>query len=403
MSTSSRRAKAPSYRHHKPSGRAFIQLNKRRYYLPGKFDSAESREAYARFLAEHWAPPSAEPPPAEVVHKDLSVVELIDRYWQFAEQHYVKHGEPTGTLDNIKPPLRRLKELYGSTPAARFGPLSLKALRQTWISDKLAIKSVNHYTATVKAVFGWGVSEELLPPLVHHALKTVQGLRRGRSQAREPAPVGPVADDDVERTLPHLPAPVAAMVQVQKLTGMRPGEVRIMRPCDIDRRPDVWRYTPGRHKMEHRGRERVILLGPKAQGILAPLLLKLAFTPEAFCFATATGRAYSKEGYNTAIERACERAFGMPDQLRKLEWKLKANDDMTPEQLAELRRQAAAWRAAHCWSPNQLRHNAATAIRKACGTLEKARVVLGHAQTSTTEIYAEKDLDEAASIMRQIG
>src|SRR5262245_6567939 len=101
--------------------------------------------------------------------------------------------------------------------------------------------------------------------------------------------------------------------------------------------------------------------------------------------------------------RACERAFGMPEQLRKLEWKLKANDDLEPEQLAALRQEAATWRAAHCWSPNQLRHTAATAIRKACGTLEKTRVVLGYSQTSTTEIYAEKDLDEAASIMRQIG
>ncbi|MBQ2849213.1 MAG: site-specific integrase, partial [Thermoguttaceae bacterium] len=40
------------------------------------------------------------------------------------------------------------------------------------------------------------------------------------------------------------------------------------------------------------------------------------------------------------------------------------------------------------WSPNQLRHAAATEIREKLG-LEVARIVLGHSSTSTTEIYAE--------------
>lgn len=395
MSTRSRRAKAPSYRHHKPSGQAFVQHQKRRYYL-GKHGTEASREAYARFIAEHWAPPDASPPPAEV-RQDLSIVELLDRYWTFAQSHYVKHGEPTGTAANIKPALRRLKELYGGTSAASFGPLALKALRQAWVNDGLAIKTVNHYTATIKQVFAWAVSEELLRETVHRALCTVRGLSRGRSQAREPAPVGPVADDVVEATLPHLPAIVADMVRFQRLTGCRPGEVRLLRPCDIKKPSDVWEYRPGRHKTEHHNRQRVIQIGPKAQEVIRPHLLRLAFTPEAYCFTTRTGRRFTKDRYIRTVRRACEVGLNMPAELLE-----RARRNAKAEQRAALDARAAAWHEAHGWTPNQLRHAFATKTRKQFDA-EASQMLLGHKELRTTEIYADRDLAKAAAIIRQIG
>jgi integrase len=54
------------------------------------------------------------------------------------------------------------------------------------------------------------------------------------------------------------------------------------------------------------------------------------------------------------------------------------------------------------WHPNQLRDARATEIRERYG-LEVAQVVLGHAQISTTQIYAESDLSEAVDFMRAIG
>ncbi len=60
------------------------------------------------------------------------------------------------------------------------------------------------------------------------------------------------------------------------------------------------------------------------------------------------------------------------------------------------------WRKRHRWSPNQLRHNAATFLRKEFG-IEAARVVLGHASSAVTEVYAELDLNRAADIMAQVG
>ena len=78
------------------------------------------------------------------------------------------------------------------------------------------------------------IKEELIPPPVHHGLQTVSGLRAGRSDSPESEPVRPVPEDLVQAVLPHVPSVVAAMIQLQMLTGMRPGEVCAMRACDID-------------------------------------------------------------------------------------------------------------------------------------------------------------------------
>jgi len=54
------------------------------------------------------------------------------------------------------------------------------------------------------------------------------------------------------------------------------------------------------------------------------------------------------------------------------------------------------------WSPNQLRHSAATEIRKKFG-LEAAQVVCGHQSADVTEIYAERDLELALRVAAEVG
>jgi site-specific recombinase XerC len=49
-----------------------------------------------------------------------------------------------------------------------------------------------------------------------------------------------------------------------------------------------------------------------------------------------------------------------------------------------------------------LRHLAATNIRKKFG-LEAASVLLGHAELSVTQVYAEQDKTKAVSVARQVG
>ena len=110
---------------------------------------------------------------------DLTVAELIIRFWRFAQGYYVKNGSPTGWQVHIRLVLRMLKETYGHTRAADFGPLALKAFRQRMIDAGHSRKYINKLTAILPRMFKWGVAEELVPSSVYESLRTVEGLRKG--------------------------------------------------------------------------------------------------------------------------------------------------------------------------------------------------------------------------------
>ena len=61
-----------------------------------------------------------------------------------------------------------------------------------------------------------------------------------------------------------------------------------------------------------------------------------------------------------------------------------------------------AWYKQFHWHPHQLRHNAATFLRKEFG-LETARIILGHRSAAITEVYAELDQQKALAAIVQVG
>ena len=71
-------------------------------------------------------------------------------------------------------------------------------------------------------------------------------------------------DETIQATLKELKPVVRDLVRFQRLTGCRPGELFIMRPMDIHRAGDVWRYVPMEHKTEEYGHKRVIFIGPQS-------------------------------------------------------------------------------------------------------------------------------------------
>jgi len=409
----------PAYRLHKPTGRAVVRLSGRDIYL-GTHGTPESHAEYQRVVAEwiarggHYASMAA--PATSARHSDgraLSVDELILAYMDHAKAYYVKNGAPTGEVQNIREALRPLTTPYGRLPASQFGPTALKVVRQAMIDAGWCRNHINQQIHRIRRVFRWAVENELTPPSSLHGLLAVTPLKRGRCNVRESAPVKPVPEHLIDPVVAHVPPTIAAMIRLQLLTGMRPGEVMSIRTCDLDMSGKLWLFRPATHKTEHHGRKRVIYLGPKAQQVLRP---HLPPDTHAFVFSPASamealwrqrraerrtpmtpsqaarvrrsrpawkpGDAYDRRGYAWAVYRACDRAFPPPDNLNENE-----------------RRE---WRRSHRWSPNQLRHNAATRLRKEFG-LEAARVVLGHSSADVTEIYAELDFSKAASIMEQVG
>jgi integrase len=374
--------------------------------LTEKFAESGAGEALIKMLSASQRPKRGE----------LTVTKLFNQYLDHARTYYCRaDGTPTGEIDNYLSAMRIVRERYGRTSAAEFRPLKLKAVRDTMIEKSWCRRTINSQVGRIKRVFRWAVENELLPAERYHALQAVTGLKRGRTAAREPPPVKPASDALIEAALAHVSKQVAAMIRLQLLTGMRPGEVCIMRTCDVNRDRDIWTYRPSRHKNDFRAQERTVYLGPQAKDVLAPFLKD--DDPEAYIFSAAEaekewrrqkhaarrtplnwgnapgtshkrrpknrpGDRYRTDSYRRAISRACAKAFPQPEGL-------------TDEQ-------AKAWIRDHHWHPHQLRHNAATQLRKQFG-IDAAQVILGHKTLAVTAIYAEKNTEAAMEIMRKVG
>jgi len=164
---------------------------------------------------------------------DFTVVELIRDFLRHAHSYYRRpDGTPTNEAKNFKDALRPLKHLYGPTPVADFGPLALKAVRAEMIRREWCRTNINRQINRIKHVFRWAAAAELIPSAVSHRIDTLPALKAGRSQARESAPVATVPDVWVDAVKPFVSRQVWAMIQLQRLTGMRPGEVVTLRGAD---------------------------------------------------------------------------------------------------------------------------------------------------------------------------
>ena len=213
------------------SGQAVVRLGGKDFYL-GRFGTPDAQAQYNTLIAE-WLSRGRTLPQAQ--DAELSVNELVLAYLrQHVESHYRKNGKATSEQSLIKSALRVLKDAYGLTSVSQFGPLALKVVRQRMVESKLCRRVVNKQIAGVKGCFKWGTENELVPPSVFHGLQSVAGLKAGRSEARETDPLKPVPNIFVDAVLPFVSPQVKAMIELQRLTGMRLGEVCLMRTGDID-------------------------------------------------------------------------------------------------------------------------------------------------------------------------
>jgi integrase len=84
--------------------------------------------------------------------------------------------------------------------------------------------------------------------------------------------VKPVSEEHIQAILPHVSPTIRAMIELQTLTGARPGEIWRITTGQIDRSGDPWLYRPVKHKTADRGKDGVIPFGPRALEVLGPWL-----------------------------------------------------------------------------------------------------------------------------------
>lgn len=407
----------PAYLIHKPSGQARVRIDGVDVYL-GQAGSPESWQKYHQLMADRSAGRPLRTSKQNVRPAQLAVAELIEAYTQFAEKNY---GQKAKELGRIRSATRALLDLHGKTAIVEFSPLKLKQVIERIVLEgdtrtdlpnddnvKRANKrdrghrtisrtTVNDYLQVIKRVFKWGVSEELVPGSIYVELETVEGIRQGRGELAKRThgkkKVMPAPDADVDATIPLLPPEIATMVQVQRLAGMRPDEVTIMRPCDIDRTSKpCWTFRPACHKGTWREHDRVILLGPQAIKLLEPWLKKC--NDEDYLFSPQ--RVAARWNEEQLRKSGKESPFVKLNALRPP--RACYDDHSYRQAVVRACRRAGVKR----WTPGQLRHTAGTKIRAEYG-LEASKIALGHRHMNTTEVYAEKDIAKYMAVMGTIG
>lgn len=342
-------------------------------YILGPEGSEKAKEEYARLikiLAANSGHFPARP------SDDMSVDEALAEWLRFAKVFYEGKSE----LAQYPYPVRVLRELYGTSPVRQFGPVQLQVLLRSFAQKGWCRRVCNRHLVRIRTIFRWLESQGFVERYTFETLKTVRGLTS--KEVRESPPILPVPQDVLDKTLPELSQVVRDMVQCQLLSGCRPGEILKLRKDDILQGrvqlpggdvldlEDTWAVILGEWKLAHLNRLRMIFFGPQAQEILARRMRFCStylFPPN---YRTGgkgpSGLHYSIYSYRQAIVRACLRANVPP------------------------------------WCPLQLRHNAATLLRKTHG-LEAAQNVLQHADPQTTLIYALNDLVSCVKILGKVG
>ncbi len=380
-------------------------------------------------MAQHH-PTQFERPPS-------TVNELVDVYIEWARGYYLKPGtrRPTREAENCNCAMRGLREVAGDDSIESLSAETLFTYQQWCIEADYSRRYINGSVNRIRRIVKWSIRppRRWLSATVLADMQTIEPLRFGRTAARDTDRVRPAPQELIDGCLNQVRRQIAAMIRLQLLTGMRPGEAVLMRPCDIERQDGpTWIYRPSEHKTEHHGHERIVLLGPKSRRIIRPFMQR---NPSAYLFSPresmqefrdqltqaritplscgnrrGTNRktdpqwspndCFTTQTYRQAIHRGCNSAFPPPAPLgrRSVETNAEWARRLTPSQRAELK----AWRIAHRFAPNQLRHNRATELRRAYG-IDVCATILGHASPDTSLIYAERDLDRAMQITAESG
>jgi integrase len=362
----------------------------------GPFGTVEAKREYKRILAILDANDGKFPEAGPGITINEALLLYLRR---FAEKYYTPG---TSSIATVKRVIRTLRQMYGPEPTASFGPKALRLVMEKWVSEGLARRSVNKMAGVVKRAWRWMVAEELLPAECRDRLLAVEGLRLGRTLARDNPPIRPAILADVETVLPFMPPVVADLVRLQLLTAARGGELLGMKAADIDRSGEIWVFRPPSHKGSWRGKGRSIFVGFEGQRILAPYLLRAG---DGFLFSPARSEA------DRIAERSADRKTPRwKSHMRRNEEKRVGDDRARPPRdtydsrsYYRAVRRACEKAGVSMFRPHQLRHAAVLKIRTTLG-LEFARACAGHSVAGMTEHYSRShDEGLAAEAARKIG
>ena len=359
----------------------------------------------------------------------ITVGELLDKFFVYAE----RTTRPT-RVSNEHPDLqftRRVQkflEPYHSWPVSDFGPDELLDVRDALVKYKYtppkrknkkkkrnAQESTNDVTKKkqytrggvnniikwIRKIWKWGMGRQLVTPEQVQGFEEVKSIRMGDTEAPDKPKRTRVSEEDFWKVVNAVNSVVGDMLQLIWYTAMRPYEVCDMRPFDIlfdD--PDCWLYVPGRdqtpvgrHKTTRFERVKVIPLTSKCQEILKRRIESFDSKEYIFSPKEAVQNLLEKRSTNRKIPL---KYGNCPGTNRKKHPMVKPGKKYNHPSLRNACKRGCKRAGIEVFVPYDLRRSKATGVRSVLGK-EASKLLLGHANTDTTDIYL---LEEVLEVMK---
>ncbi|MBN83793.1 MAG: hypothetical protein CMJ70_27025 [Planctomycetaceae bacterium] len=386
----SRKSRSLKYQHHKRRNRGTIRYPRGRHHkryeewLPGEYNSPESRAAFERSLGYYLTfgdvPPwvigddvAPEPGPDRdgPIGDRMTVAELCDKFTERRQREYSKWE-----WASFCTAMARLCYVVGSRPANSITVPDLEDVRELFIRADNNLTTINGQITRIRAIFGWGKDRDYVERRVWLDLRALKRLRKGARPAKK---VDPVPEEDYRATRDHLPLEGQYIIDALWHTGARSGELFKLLVGDVQKvRPDLWIYDLGdAHKTAHHGHQRIVYFGPEAIAVLERAMKGKKKSEHVFTRphvplsarggrADSGGRPWDSGTLQKRIRRICKRE-GIPR-----------------------------------WFPHQLRHAFGTRTFNAPGGSHAGtQALLGHARSTTTERYAKTTHATAEAMARR--
>ncbi len=329
---------------------------------------------------------------------DGTVGGLVWMYREHAAKTY-RHpdGSPTSQVPNIRYATQPLVDLFDRLPVEDFGPRRLREVWEIWIGQGNRRSTINNRCSILRSLFRWGVGQELVRTSILEALRAVEPLLKGRSEAKEPRKVRAVKPDVVRKTQEFMTPIVRTMVECQLFTGMRSVELTWMRPQDIERKSDgTWTYhvPPEANKCEcHNDGEgdetydRNIPIIPRLQTMLEPLMLKAG---QGFIFKPAESERQRAATARTARIQKVDHPYGSEAERVKAFHKARLDADGNPYERAANQR-ALGEKLAEKFDSGSYRLSISRAISRANKTIMAELVATMPGTTDQRQLESATD------------
>lgn len=343
-----------------------------------------------------------------------TVGELVDKYLAYAKrtsrkiESSTKHPNLT-FIERVK----RFLEPYARWPVEAFGPDELFRIQQTLCTQKYQScgkeksytrRGINDTINWIHRIWKWGLGRGIVKIEQVQGLEEVKALRTG--EAPDKIRRKRVTQEELDQVLAHLNSVVGDMLKILWYTGMRPNEVCNMRPYDILRDdPECWLYIPGRdqspvgkHKTMRFDRVKAIPLANQSQAILSPRIN--GFDSRDYIF--KPGDAVQELMVKKAASRKTPLKWGnSPGTNKKEHPMIKPGEKYNQCSLRQACKRACLKAKVEVFTPYDLRRTMATRTR---ATLDKeaAKLLLGHTDDKTTDIYLLEEVQEAMKVAKAL-